>query len=152
MALLLIGRQNMRLIRGIHPRITMLLRGRLMIRLLSMEPLIIIGIHLILNIYRSWTQSRMSLLFFTHLLEESPYTHPTPMGLSTVASEIPRSLIMHQGKSNPPSTDTIGSSLTEQIWCLSWCYPVVNPMTTNIYLNFSSHLTLGCTRTWVHLY
>ena len=96
MELLLRGCQTMRLIRVIHNSMSLILRGRLMMRLLNMEPLLIRGLHLRSNISCSWTHSKTSLTICHHLLDEAPDTQPALIVLITIALELSRELSMHQ--------------------------------------------------------
>ena len=84
MELLLRGRQTMNLLIKLHPRMTLLLIGLLMIHLLRMKPLLLRGRHLRLKISCSPTHSKTSLLFCHHLLDEAPGTQTTPIVLNTI--------------------------------------------------------------------
>ena len=100
--ILLRGQHTIRLLRGRHPRMTLLFRGRLMIRMLRMEPLLLRWRQLRSKIYCSWTHSNMSLTFRHHLLKKAPDTQPTSIILNTIDWEITRDLSIHQCKSPPP--------------------------------------------------
>ena len=85
----------MRLLRGLHPSMALLLIGRLMMHLLKIEPLLLIGCHLRSKISRLWTHSKMILPVFRHLLDEALNTQPALIVLNMVAWELTRCLSMH---------------------------------------------------------
>ena len=75
----------MRLIRRSHPRMVLILRGSLTMRLLRMEPLLLRGCHLRSKISRLWTHQKMSLLICYHLLDEALDTKPALIVFNKIA-------------------------------------------------------------------